>query len=69
MIQLTRLNNTKISVNPFLIEMIEETPDTVIMFDSGRKIVVKEKTLEIEKKFIEFLSSAIKLAIDKSKEK
>lgn len=67
MIEVTRLNDTNIWINPFLIEYMEETPDTVIFFNSGRKMVVKEKTTEIQKKFISFLSESIKDAINKSK--
>ncbi|MBQ1171831.1 MAG: flagellar FlbD family protein [Lachnospiraceae bacterium] len=42
MIEVTRLNGTKILINPDLIEFVEETPDTVISFTTGRKIIVKE---------------------------
>ena len=42
MIEVTRLNGTKILINPDLIEFVEETPDTVISFTTGRKIIVKK---------------------------
>ena len=42
MIEVTRLNGTQILVNADLIELVEETPDTVITFTTGRKIIVKE---------------------------
>lgn len=42
MIKVTRLNDTQIVINGELIELIEETPDTVITMTTGRKIVVKE---------------------------
>ncbi|MGC8764511.1 MAG: flagellar FlbD family protein [Brevinematia bacterium] len=69
MVELTRLNDTKVNVNPFLIETIEETPDTVIVFNSGRRMVVKEKTLEIKSMFIDFLSQSIISALQKSRER
>lgn len=47
MINLTRMNNTVITVNDDLIETIEETPDTVITLTTGKKLVVKESTKEI----------------------
>lgn len=47
MINLTRMNNTIITVNDDLIETIEETPDTVITLTTGKKLVVKESTKEI----------------------
>ena len=43
MIEVTRLNGTQILVNADLIELVEETPDTVITFTTGRKISLSEK--------------------------
>ena len=54
MIELTRLNDTKLTVNCDLIEFIEETPDTIITFSTGTKLVVKEKTEEIKDKIMEY---------------
>ena len=48
MIELTKLNGNKILVNPDLMELVEETPDTVIAFTTGRKIIVKESRQEIK---------------------
>ena len=48
MIEVTRLNGTKILINPDLIEFIEETPDTVISFTTVRKIIVKESRQEMK---------------------
>lgn len=42
MIEVTKLNGTKILVNPHLFEVVEETPDTVITLTTGKKIIVKE---------------------------
>ena len=41
------MNGTKILINPDLMELVEETPDTVITFTTGRKIIVKESRQEI----------------------
>ena len=48
MIEVTRLNGTQILVNADLIELVEETPDTVITFTTGRKIIVKESIQQIK---------------------
>lgn len=48
MIEVTRLNDTQILINPDLIEFVEETPDTVITFTTGRKIIVKESRQDIK---------------------
>ena len=42
MIYVTRLNGKGFALNPDLIEMMEETPDTVITFTGGNKFVVSE---------------------------
>ncbi len=67
MVELTRLNDTKISINPYQLEMMECNPDTVIVMNSGKKYLVKEKPTEIEKKFSNFLAGSIYKAIIHSK--
>ncbi len=54
MITATRLNNTPIFINPDLIIFIEETPDTMITFSNGEKIVVQEKVVEVIRRVIEY---------------
>ena len=48
MIEVTKLNNNKVLINPSAIEILEETPDTVISFITGRKIIVKESRQEVK---------------------
>lgn len=48
MIEVTKMNGVKILINPDLIEMVEETPDTVISFTNGKKIIVKERRQEVK---------------------
>ena len=43
MIEVTKLNGEKIDINSDLVEIIEETPDTVLTFSSGKKIIVKQE--------------------------
>ena len=40
MIEVTRLNDTKVIINADLIEKVEESPDTIITLTSGNKIIV-----------------------------
>ena len=47
MIEVTKINGTKVLVNPDLI-VVEETPDTVVFFTTGRKIIIKESRQEIK---------------------
>ena len=47
MIELTRLNDTKFTLNADLIEIVEEVPDTVISLTTGKKVFVKETRYEV----------------------
>ena len=42
MIEVTKINGVKVLINPDLIELVEETPDTVVSFTTGRKIIIKD---------------------------
>ncbi|MBQ2319984.1 MAG: flagellar FlbD family protein [Lachnospiraceae bacterium] len=48
MIDVTKLNGVEITVNADLIEIIEETPDTVITLTTGKKIIVKESRQNVK---------------------
>ena len=48
MIEVTKINGVKVLINPDLMEFVEETPDTVISFTTGRKIIVKESRQDIK---------------------
>ena len=47
MIELTKLNDITFMVNADIIEMVEETPDTVVTLTTGKKMIVKESRQEI----------------------
>lgn len=48
MIEVTRLNDTKFTLNADLIETVEEVPDTVITLTTGKKIFVKESRQNVK---------------------
>lgn len=54
MIKVTRLNGVEYWLNPHLIEIIEQKPDTTITLSSGKKIVVKESPEEIIERIMEY---------------
>ncbi|MGE5404765.1 MAG: flagellar FlbD family protein [Candidatus Saccharibacteria bacterium] len=54
MLNLTRLNGQKITLNLDLIETMEETPDTVITLTTGKKLVVKESIQQIVSDIVKF---------------
>ncbi len=47
MIEVTKINGTKLLVNTNLIETVEETPDTVITLTDGKKVIIKESRHEV----------------------
>jgi len=54
MILVTRINKKEqFYVNEELIEFIEETPDTIISLESGKKIIVMEPAKEVIERIIE----------------
>ena len=44
---LTKMDTRKIVLNAHCIETVEATPDTVIILQGGRKLIVKESLEEI----------------------
>jgi len=53
-IYLTRLNGERIVINIDLIELMEETPDTIITLTTGKKLVVREGVNKIREDIIRF---------------
>ena len=54
MIYVTKLNNVEILLNEDLIEVVEETPDTIVTLTTGRKLIVKETKEELYQKVYEY---------------
>ena len=54
MIRVTKLNGEVFYVNPYEIEFIEETPDTVVSLKSGKKVLVREKAEQVISEMIDF---------------
>jgi len=51
MILVTRINKvSQFYVNEDMIEFIEETPDTILTLDTGKKIAVMESAIEVVEK-------------------
>ena len=54
MILVTRLNKaSQFYVNEKMIEFIEETPDTIVTLNTGKKITVSETAIEVVEKIRE----------------
>ncbi|MFE7061892.1 flagellar FlbD family protein [Sutcliffiella sp. NPDC057660] len=42
MIKLTKLSGKSFALNAWLIEQVEETPDTMVTLNNGKKLIVTE---------------------------
>jgi flagellar protein FlbD len=62
MIQLTRLNGHSMAVNSDLIKFVEQSPDTVITLITGEKVVVKESTIDVMARILEFRRAVLAAA-------
>ncbi len=54
MVLLTRVNGTPILLNDEFIELVEETPDTVITMKNGHRYLVKESINEIIERAVSY---------------
>lgn len=59
MIPLTRPDGTCLLVNPDRIELVEETPDTVITLADGKKLLVLETAATVAERFIGYKRAII----------
>jgi len=57
MIEVTRLDNSKILVSVEMIQSLQATPDTVITFKTNGKMIVKEPVDEVSKRIFRYKRS------------
>ena len=60
MIKLTRLDGREILLNEDYIEIVEETPDTVVTFQNTHRLIVRENIDEILEKIREYKKASRK---------
>ena len=54
MIEVTKLNGKTIMLNAEMIISVEETPDTIILLNTGTKILVKESRQQVRERVIAY---------------
>ena len=54
MIEVTRINDTKLWINALLVKTIEETPDTIITLTTGEKWMVRESAALLAQRIQDF---------------
>lgn len=62
MIKLTRLNGSEMYINPALIELLEELPDTHITLTNGNRYIVLEPARVVVERIIAFNARALSRA-------
>ncbi|WP_195573173.1 flagellar FlbD family protein [Paenibacillus sp. 1001270B_150601_E10] len=62
MVEVTRLNGSKLWVNALHIELVEETPDTYITLYNGKKVIVREPASEVIRQVTAYLQTIGALA-------
>ena len=63
MIRLTRLNGSEVYINPALIELMEELPDTHITLTNGNSYIVLEPVRIVVERIIAFNARALSRAM------
>jgi flagellar protein FlbD len=64
MIELTKLNGSKLVINSDLIEFIEASPDSLITLTTGKKIMVQEPIPLIVEAIVRFRRLIRKIDLD-----
>lgn len=62
MIQLTRLNGSRLAINCDLIKYAEASPDTVLTLITGEKLVVLEPCSEVTQRTLNYRASVLRTA-------
>lgn len=57
MIEVTRLDDSKIVVNVEMIQSLQASPDTIITFTTREKMMVKEPVEEVSEKILAYQRS------------
>ena len=62
MIELTRLNGSRLCINCDLIKYAESAPDTVLTLVTGEKLVVLEPRTEVLKRTLDYRAAILRIA-------
>jgi len=65
MIELTKIDGHKITINADEIETVETMYDTIITFCSGHRIIVKEQSSKITQLVVEYKKNIYSRLLDK----
>lgn len=54
MINVTKLNGSRLVINADLVEFVESTPDTLLSLTTGRKLMIKEDLETVVQMIIDY---------------
>lgn len=54
MIKVTKLNKDEVFVNPDLIELVEANPDTALVMQGGKRMVVRETVDDVIREILKY---------------
>lgn len=54
MIKITKLNKEEVFANPDLIEFIEACPDTALLMQGGRRMVIRESVDDVVEQIMKY---------------
>lgn len=63
MIELTRLNGTRLAVNSDLIQFAESAPDTLLTMVTGEKLIVTESLAEVASRMVSYRARTLAEAV------
>lgn len=61
MIKLTRLNGAIFWLNPDLVELVDETPNTVVTLVDGKRVIVEEPAETVHERIMIFRAAVLRL--------
>lgn len=67
MIELTKLNGQKFTLNAIYIEQVQAFPDTTITLTNGRKFVVRDSVQEVQEAVNDFYKEISIIGLPKEK--
>jgi len=67
MIKLTGLDGKDIYVNAEMIETVQETPDTIVTLNTGKKLIVLNDAEDIVQKVVEYKHKIFGISSDESR--
>ncbi|HWT67028.1 MAG TPA: flagellar FlbD family protein [Terracidiphilus sp.] len=67
MIEVTRLNGTRMLLNSDLVKMCEASPDSMITLLNGEKLIVREDLTQIRERMLAYRAQLLAAVVDRAR--